>query len=119
MEELWIPIVMFVSVATVIIALFYFRARTAADAHQTIRSALDNGQPLSVEIIESLCGPRSPISADLRRGVVFVAIGVALALFAVLLGEEDALRPLLALSAFPFSLGLAFVGLWWRGRDEP
>lgn len=117
MDEVeWVPVVMFICIAIVMVAAFYFRMRGRQALQQTVRAALEQGQALSPELIEKLSGVRDAEAVDLRRGVVSISVGVALLAFAVLLDERDALRPLMAVSAFPFSVGLAYLLLWWRTR---
>ena len=45
-----------------------------------------------------------------------VALGLALIAFGYLLGEEDAQGPLLAVAAFPFLIGVAYLGLHKFGK---
>ncbi|MEO0997965.1 MAG: DUF6249 domain-containing protein [Pseudomonadota bacterium] len=115
-EEL-IPIVMFIGLTIVMIAFFAYRARHREQIQLTLRQAIEQGQTLSPELIERLSGAVHPVIADLRRGAVFLSIGVALVLFAFVLDEAEAVRPLLACSAFPLTVGAAYIALWYRGRD--
>jgi hypothetical protein len=109
MNEVWIPIVMFISVAAVFVFFFWFRYRGRAEMQSTIRAALDKGQELTPDIIDRLGQPTPREHADRRRAVIAIAIGIAVAAFGFILGEEDAVRPFLAISAFPFALGIAFL----------
>lgn len=118
MEIEWVPIVMFLSVALIFSLFFFFRFRTRKEIQRTLRAAIEQGQELTPDILDRLGETRSGI-ADLRRGAISVALGIAILAFGVLLGEEDALGPLLAISAFPFLIGLAYLGLWkFREQDS-
>ena len=68
---------------------------------------------LTPEVLESLSDSLSSKHSDLRRGVISVAIGIALFIFAQLIGEPDAEGPMRALAAFPLLLGIAYLGLWY------
>lgn len=114
----WVPITMFLSVAFVIVAMFAFRYRARRDMQQTIRTAIDKGHELTPELIDRLGEPAKKPGADLRRGIVWLAIGVGFALFGVVLGEEDAVQPLLAVSAFPAVIGIAFLLLSKFGNKD-
>jgi len=107
---------MFAATAVAISFFFYFRARTRAQVQQTIRVALEKGESLSPEILQQLTASLDTQGSDLRRGVISVAVAFGFAAFALILGEHDALRPLLAVGTFPLMLGLAYLGLW-RFRD--
>ena len=78
----------------------------------TIRQAIDKGHELSPDLLSRLGQPKDPKHGDLRRGVIFGAAGVAIAIFGVILGEEDAVRPLIGIATFPFLIGVAYLGLW-------
>lgn len=112
MNEMHIPIVLFISIAAVLVFAAWFRHRTQTGLQQTIRTAMDKGVQLTPEVIESLGQPKARPDSDLRRGLVSLAIGAGFAAFAFILNEEDAIRPLLAISAFPFAVGLAYLVMW-------
>jgi len=109
MDEIWVPIVMFIALAAVFVFFFWFRYRARAEMQQTIRTALERGQELTPEIIDRLGQPKPGEFADRRRAIIAIAIGIAVAAFGFILGEEDAIRPFLAISAFPFTLGIGYL----------
>ncbi|MDH3589132.1 MAG: DUF6249 domain-containing protein [Gammaproteobacteria bacterium] len=111
-EEVWIPIVLFAATALVLWAFFYYRYRSRSDLQATVRQAIEKGHELSPELLARLGEPNDPKTADLRRGIVAVAVGMGFAVFGVVLGEQDAIRPLIAVGTFPFLVGVAYLGLW-------
>ena len=120
MEDVWIPIILFIATAVVMSLWIYFRYRSRNALQQTVRAAIEKGQDLSPELLDRLGQPRSSGHMDLRRGVIAVGIGVAFAIFAFVLDERDAVRPLLAIAAFPFMLGVAYLALWgFAGNKNP
>jgi hypothetical protein len=96
------------------IAWFHFRHKTRADAQMTIRAALERGQELSPALVEKLAHPTaqdlSRRSMDLRRGVLLIAVAIAITIFGVL--APGGAQRMLAISALPFMIGLAYLGLW-------
>ena len=113
----FIPIVLFVAVAAVAAARLRYRHLDRLAAQETIRGAIERGQALTPELVAQLTEP-DPKNADLRRGVVSIAIAIAIATFAFSVGEEDAVGPLTGIAAFPLLVGLAYVGLHWFGRSR-
>jgi len=111
-EEL-IPIVLFLTIGGVFVMAYYFRFRTRREIQSTVRAAIEKGQELSPELIEGLMDSLNSRHADLRRGVIFLALGAALFIMGGLLGEEDARRPLMAVAMFPILVGSAYLGLWF------
>jgi len=117
-NEMWVPIVLFISTAAVLSFWLYFRSRGRQALQQTVQKAIERGQDLSPELLDRLGQPRTSGHADLRRGVIAIALGVAFAAFGFILDERDAVRPLLATAAFPFLIGVAYLALWRFGGDK-
>ena len=113
-----VPITLFIAIAVVLCAVVYFRHRTKQAVQQTVRSAIEQGQQLTPEILERLGKSPQPKNADLRRGVISISIGLGIAAFGALVGEQDAVRPMLALASLPVLVGIAYLGLWKIGPRE-
>lgn len=109
-EEL-IPIVMFLALMVVFVALFWFRYRARRDMQETFRTALERGQELTPEIIDRLGQPKESKFKDLRLGVIWMALAVGLMLCGLAVPDDsgDALRGVLAGAAFPFAIGIAYL----------
>lgn len=114
MVEEMIPIVMFISVAVVFIAAFWFRQRGRDAMQQTIRLALDKGHELTPEIIDRLGHPKASKFKDLRLGVIWLSLAIGLVLCGLAVPDPggDALRGCLAGAAFPFAIGVAYLLLY-------
>lgn len=112
MAEEMIPIVMFISIALVFVALFWFRYKSRSELQQTVRSALDRGVELSPEMIDRLGAPKQPKAKDLRLGVIWMSLAFALVLIGFAVPEPEALRGTLAGAALPFSIGSAYLLLY-------
>jgi hypothetical protein len=89
----------------------YFRARNRRNVFDAIKLITERGEPISPELIEALVQDKTSPNANLRRGVIFLSIGIATGVFAVVLGESTAIHPLLGIAAFPGLIGLAYIGL--------
>ncbi|HZX22364.1 MAG TPA: DUF6249 domain-containing protein [Woeseiaceae bacterium] len=117
-SDILVPITLFISIAVVYALALMYRARQREQIQLTVRQILDKGQELTPELLEKLGHTGAQPHSDLRRGVIAVAIGLGIASFGVILGEHDAMRPLVAIGAIPFLIGLAYLGLWkFAGRD--
>ena len=113
MVEIFIPLGFFLMLFGIVVAVVYFRNKTRHDVQLTLRAIIDSDQPLSAELLEEMTSALQSQRDDLRRGVILLAVGVAVALFAVVADETDAL----GLAAFPLCIALAYLGLWWaNGR---
>jgi hypothetical protein len=108
-HEVWVPMSMFIGLAVVLSLWVWFRYKAKRDMQMTIRTAIEKGQGLSPELIENLVNPPVSPQRDLRRGVISVLAAVGIALFAMFMGEEDAVGPLLGISMFPLSIGVGYL----------
>ena len=115
MSELMVPITLFLSIAVVIVLALYYRYRGRVEVQMSLRQAIEGGQQLTPEFLKLLGDPPRHPQADLRRGIVILALAAAFALFGLLLGEEDAVQPLLAVASFPGVIGVAYLLLWKFG----
>jgi len=113
MSESLIPVVLFLTIGLVVSLSFYFRFRTRQAIQATVRIAIEQGQQLTPEVLEGLSDSLNSKNGDLRRGVISLFLGLGVLVFSLLLGEEEAEGPLLAISAFPILLGTAYLGLWF------
>jgi hypothetical protein len=114
-EGIFVPIAMFAAMTVVFSFFFWFRARARGEMQKTIRSAIEKGQELTPELVESLGSPEKPSKdKDLRLSLIWLAIASAVALFGFGMKpiEDDVLSIMLALAAFPFMIGLAYLIMW-------
>ena len=91
----------------------YLRFRTRAEIQNTVRMAIERGETLNPELIETLAMDLTNPYGDLRRGVIALALGSAFYLMAFGIGEEGAEGPLKAVAIFPILIGIAYLGLWF------
>ena len=113
-----VPIVVMLSLAAVVGLYFYFRYRTRRERQATLRAAIDQGVELTPELLQQLGEPMRDKDADLRRGVLAIAIGVGIATFGFLAGEPELLLRLRAGGALFVIIGLALLGLWRFGNGR-
>ena len=113
-----VPIVLFLVIAITYCAKYYFAHRTRQDVQSTVRVALERGDPLTADLLDRLVQAPAPRRTDLRRGVVGICLGIGLGVFGLVLGEPEAVRPMLAVGMVPLLLGLAYLMLWRLNGDK-
>jgi len=118
--EILVPIAFFGTIVAAVWLVSYFNGRKRMTVHETLRHAIDKGQPLSPELMDRMSLVTDPVRADLRRGVLFLAFGAAFAVLGTLIGieEAEAITPMLGVATFPIFLGIAYIGLWAFGRGR-
>lgn len=112
-EEL-IPIVLFLSIAAGYAINRYLRYRAHKETQMTLRVAIEQGNDITAETLAATL-PRSSPSDDRRRAAISLGLAIAIATFALMLGEEDALGPLLGIASFPLFLSFAY---FWLSREK-
>ncbi len=118
MEELWIPIVLFIAVTVIFCLWFYFKYRTSMATQETFRLALEKGSELSPEFIKQLAEPEPTRDRDLRRGLIWLALGIALVILGVAINEPDAMGSIVGSAAFPGLIGVAYLIMWRFGARK-
>lgn len=113
-----VPTVMFLGLTIVLVLMFYWRYRAKQDIQATIQQALAQGTELTPELLARLGEPVTKGETYMRRGVIWLAAAVGIAIFGVILGEEDAVRPMLAIACFPGVIGAANLLLWKVTGDK-
>lgn len=106
---------MFAALAVILSFFFWFRYRARSEMQQTIRKAIEQGQELTPELVESLGAPAKPSKdKDLRYAVIWIAIAAGIALFGAGMGqiEDEVFSIMLAIAAFPVMLGIAYLIMW-------
>lgn len=117
--EIFIPIVFFITLAAAVIGFIIYRHRSFLATQQTLQKIIDTDQPLTPEVIQAVGVKAAPTPyTDLRRAVLFIAFGIATAIFGQFVPEEEAHQVFLGLAAFPFLLGLGFLAVHYMAKNQ-
>jgi hypothetical protein len=118
-----VPIAGCVMIAAIVIVPQYFRSIERRKLAETVRTAIDRGQPLPPEVIGTLTAAGKPPPTperDLRRGVILVAVAFGLVGLGLALGvtDEDARYAVIGAAAIPGFIGLAFIAIYYLSRPR-
>jgi hypothetical protein len=122
MTPILIVAIVFSAITAIIFGPSYLKSRERREIQTTVRHAIDKGQQLPPDLIDALTrdvASKLPSrTRDLRRGVIWLAVGIGFAAFSYLsnLGWSDhdmqeATGAMFGLSAIPVTIGLAFIVL--------
>ena len=117
-----IVLIIFSAITAIIFGPSYLKSREKREIQDTVRHAIDKGQQLPADLIDAMTrdvASKLPSrSRDLRRGVIWLAVGIGIAAFSLLsdLGWDDHElqqigNGLLGVAAIPATIGLAFIVL--------
>jgi hypothetical protein len=86
---------------------------------ETVRSIVEKTGEASPELIQAIGKPRRIKNADLRKGLVLIAIAAAFAGLGLLIpAGEEASGAMLGVALFPGLVGLVYVLFHFMGGDR-
>lgn len=117
LEDILVPIgvpgVVFGFSALIVGIVFYAIHRDNRLRHETIRLALEKGQPLSADVLDP-AKRVDPVMRDLRRGLLLIGLGLGLGLFFAVAGEPE-----WAIGFIPGLMGVAYLACYAMARRQP
>ena len=116
--EVLIPITALLSIAVVFVTFFYFGHKNKDGVRKTLQTALESGKDLPPDIIKKLSIGMRHRSADLRRGIIFVAIGLAAIGFGLLIEGGEEFHELAGVALFPLFIGLGYLLVYKLNPDQ-
>jgi len=118
-----IPIFFFAMIAAIVIVPRYFRSLERQKMAETLKVAIERGQPLPAEVVDAMSSnvktPPTP-QRDLRTGIIWLGVGVGLGAmgWALSFEDPDATLPLVGIACFPVFIGLAFIAMSFLNRNR-
>lgn len=117
MAEQMIPIVLFIVIGFAVLGYFYWNYKNRVTIMKTVEKAMDQGKELTPELLVQLGATGNPRIRDMRRGIVFLALGIAGFLCSLFFVEPDVVNGIRAGTVFPLMLGLGFLLVWKLNKD--
>ena len=120
-EDILVPIALFISMAIIFWSAFKFSALKREAALNTVRAVVEKTGEVSPELIDAIGSAKPRKNADLRKGLILVAIAAAFAGLGIALpgeAQEHASGPMLGIALFPGLVGLVYVVFHLMGNDE-
>ena len=117
MNEEWIPISLFIVLGAVALGYYYWNHKNRAAVMETVQKAIASGSEFSPELLSRLGAAVDPRIRDLRRGIVFLALGIAGLLCSLFFDIPDVVNGIRAGSMFPLLLGGGFLLVWKLNRE--
>lgn len=110
-----VPLAGIFMIIAIVVGPAWLKSRERREMQATLRSAIEKGQPLPTDVIESMsrenARPAPTAQRDLRRGVMWLAVSLGVATAGYFFGfeENDAVYPIIGIAAVPGFVGLAFI----------
>lgn len=118
-EEVLVPMTIFGSVVLIFWIIYSNGVKRRNAELETVRSIVDKTGEASPELIKAIGKPRRMKNADLRKGLVLIAIALAFAGLGQLIpAGEDAAGPMMGVALFPGLVGFVYVLFHFMGGDR-
>jgi len=126
MVGILVPISLFAAIAAVIILPSYFKSKERERLQDTLRVAIEKGQPLPPEVIEAVARGGKFMSTrvqDFRKAAIWLAIAGALATIGFIVGwwegfDHDGVIAPFAMAAIPGFVGLVYLVFGLLNRER-
>ncbi len=104
-----VPIFFALAIMGIFIGFFHYNSRTKKSLHSAVEKALEKGEKLTPELLQTLQTPNRGKFGDLRKGILWLAVGVALAIVGLAFpgGHGPSYFAL-----FPIFIGLGYIVIW-------
>lgn len=116
-EGIFIPIIMFIMLGIVLVAYFYWNHKNRASIMDVVHKAIETGKELTPELLVQLGAAVNPRMRDMRRGIVFLSLGIAGLLCSLFFDDATVINGIRAGAVFPLMLGLGFLLVWKLNKD--
>jgi hypothetical protein len=114
--EIIVPLIVFASLVIGFATPFYFKHRNQRVLYEAIKSSIEKTGEADPKLIDAITHGQIGANADLRRGILLIALALGLGLVPFLANVDFAVFAI----ALPAGLvGLAYVGLHFFLPREP
>jgi len=115
LDEILVPATVFLSAVVVIWLVLSYQLKNRRLLLSTVTEILESGQSVDPLLIRTLAQNYQSETKDLRKGVFFIAIAMAIVIFSLsveLRGSFDLMKAVRGLAAFPGMIGVTYLGLF-------
>ncbi len=118
-EDVLIPMVVFGSLAAIVISAFYFSYKKRTVVYDAIKVAIEKTGAVDAALVEAIIRDNVGPYADLRKGIILIAVAAAFMILGVLIDEQEAVGPMIGVASFPGLVGFAYVAFHFFAPREP
>ena len=105
-----VPFIFFASLVLIIATPFYFKHRNRRVIYEALKTSVEKTGAADPKLVDAITHDQIGPNGDLRRGILLIALAVAMALGDLVFRSGVSEVSLLWLSLFPGLIGAAYVG---------
>ena len=117
--DILIPIVVFGTIGFIAYVAFHFNYKKRMVVYEAIKVAIEKTGNADPQLVEAIVRDNVGRNADLRKGIILVAVAAAFCMLGFSIPEEEAIGPMLGVAAFPGLVGLAYIAFHFFAPREP
>lgn len=117
--EIFVPFFVLASLASILIAAFYFSYKKRRVVYDAIKVAIEKTGSVDAALVEAIIRDNVGPNADLRKGIILLATAGAAVVLGYTIDEAEAIGPLLGVASFPGFIGLAYIAFHFFAPREP
>jgi hypothetical protein len=112
-----IPIIMFIVLGIMTLGYFYWNHKNRQAVMDTVQKAIETGGEFSPDLLAQLGAAVNPRVRDLRRGIIFLALGIAGLLCSLFFDDATVINGIRAGSMYgsPAPTTRRHSSNWWSG----
>ena len=118
-EGTLIVLIVFSAIAACAFIAYHFSYKKRKVVFDTIKVAIEKTGTADPALIQSIISDNIGPNADLRKGIILVAVAAAFAILGLQVDEAEAVGPMLGVAAFPGLVGIAYIGFHFFAPREP
>ncbi len=107
--EIVVPVASFVMLVFLVAIPFYFSYRKRRVVFDTLKATVEKTGTVDPHLVDAITADNIGPNADLRRGILLLAVAGGLICLGMFIPEEEATAPLMGIAAFPGLIGLAYT----------
>jgi uncharacterized membrane protein YfcA len=113
MEDTLVPIALFAIIPLIVWAVSAYRYKSHDRTMSLLDTIASKGDPITVDLVKTLGVRRKPKHADLRLGLILIALATSTSILGTLIPDAEATRIFMGFASFPFLVGVVFLVLWF------
>ncbi len=118
-EDVFVPLVVFTAIAAISISAFFYSYKKRMVVYDAIKVAIEKTGTADPKLVEAIIRDNVGPNADIRKGIILIATAAAFAVLGFAIPDEEAVRIMLGLAAFPGLIGLSYAGFHFFAPREP
>ena len=118
-EEVLVPFIIFTALAVIIVLAFYFSYKKRRVVYDAIKVAIEKTGSIDPALVEAIIRDNVGPYADLRKGVILIAVAAAFVILGYNIPDDEALRPMIGVASFPGLIGVSYILFHFFAPREP